>query len=53
MESNMRKIAILALIFLALAQLAAAAEQTGSFADVKTKSAELNKPILLEFYAEW
>ncbi len=49
----MRKIAVLILALLALSQMAAAIEYTGTYADVKTQSASLSKPILLDFYAEW
>jgi hypothetical protein len=49
----MKKVAILALMVLALAQLAGAVELTGSFADIKAQSDSLNKPILMEFFAEW
>jgi hypothetical protein len=52
-ESTMKKIAILALAVMAITQLAGAVELSGSFADIKTKSDSLNKPILMEFFAEW
>jgi hypothetical protein len=49
----MKKIAILALVFLAVVQVAGAVELTGSFADIKDQSDSLNKPILMEFFTEW
>ncbi len=49
----MRKVAILAMALLAMAQLAVAVELTGTYADIKTQAAGLNKPILIDFYADW
>jgi hypothetical protein len=49
----MRKIAILLLVLLALTQVATAIEFTGSYAEAKAQAASSNKPLLLDFYAEW
>ncbi len=49
----MKKVAIFLLTLLVFCQVAAGMEFTGSYADVKAKSASLDKPILMDFYAEW
>jgi hypothetical protein len=49
----MKKIAIVALAILAFTQIAGAVEYTGAFAEVKAQSVSQNKPILMEFFAEW
>ena len=49
----MKKIALVIMALLALAQLAAAAEFTGTFAEAKAQAASLGKPILIDFFAEW
>lgn len=41
-------------LFVSLAQSVLALElTTGTYAEAKAKAAELNKPLLLEFYADW
>ncbi|HBZ00374.1 MAG TPA: hypothetical protein DEO84_03535, partial [candidate division Zixibacteria bacterium] len=49
----MKKISILMLILLALTQVAAAAEFTGTYAEAKAQAASQNKPLLLDFFADW
>jgi hypothetical protein len=49
----MKKIAIVALALLALTQIAGAVEYTGAFSEVKAQSVSQNKPILMEFFADW
>ena len=49
----MKKIALVAMVLLALVQVAAAAEFTGTYAEAKAQAASLGKPILIDFFAEW
>ncbi len=49
----MKKIALVAMVLLALAQVAAASEFTGTYADAKAQAASLGKPLLIDFFAEW
>ena len=51
----MKKTALIMIVlFVALAQSVLALElTTGTYAEAKAKAAELNKPLLLEFYADW
>lgn len=45
---------ILAFVLLAAAQSVMALELTeGTFADARARAASLNKPLLVEFYADW
>jgi hypothetical protein len=50
----MKKVALVAVILLTMAQIAGAVvEYTGAFDEVKAQSVSQNKPILMEFFAEW
>ena len=51
----MKKTALIMIVLLAaLAQSALALELTsGTYDEAKSKAAELNNPLLLEFYADW
>jgi hypothetical protein len=52
-EMSMKKLAIILLVLLATTQVATAIEFTGSYADAKAQAASQNRPLLLEFSAEW
>ncbi len=49
----MKKIALVAMVLLALVQVAAASEFTGTYADAKAQAASLGMPLLIVFFAEW
>ena len=45
--------ALLALLVFGAGSSALAVEDAGSFAEAKSLAAELNRPLLVEFYTEW
>jgi hypothetical protein len=54
MKGNpMKKIIMIALVILALVQLASAIEFSGTYSEAKAQAAKLGKPLLLEFYTDW
>lgn len=49
----MKKIAVVILLLLALTQIGAAAEFTGTYAEAKAQAAKLGKPLLVDFSTDW
>ena len=45
--------ALLTLLIFAAGPTALAVEDTGSFAEAKAMAAELNKPLLVDFFTTW
>ncbi len=45
--------ALLTLLVFATGPAALAVEDAGSFAEAKAMAAELNKPLLVDFFTEW
>ncbi len=45
--------ALLALLIFAAGPAALAVEDAGSFAEAKAMAAELNKPLLVDFFTTW
>lgn len=45
--------ALLALLIFAAGPAALAAEDAGSFAEAKSRAAELNRPLLVDFFTTW